>query len=520
MTKYKIRRRVLLFYTADIALVTASFLLFIWIKPASLRFYLPYYFEPFLVFLGIWLAASIPSNKYAIKGKETLNDFIVPVFFSGLITLCVITIMIAGFQWFQYSRMIVFGTILLSGFLETILFSLFYYYRKLNRFSDNNETVHTYLKNLELHAIANENSQVVINEPVEHVNSLVLENFKSQILEETNEDVYNFLCGHINSVKDKTILLSTTTQFNILSLPQDTATTLVNLKPINDIKRINKFFEAVNTRLPEGGLFIDCVITNEIKKKHILHIYPAGLNYVVYFVYFIYKRVFPKVPGIKKIYFFLTNGYDRAISKAEAFGRLYSCGFEVLADESIGNYLYFVARKATDPSYDMNPTYGPLISLKRIGRNGRIIHVYKFRTMHPYSEYIQEYVFRKNDLQDGGKFKDDFRISTTGRIMRKLWIDELPMLFNLLIGDLKLVGVRPLSNHYFSLYTPELQARRKRFRPGLIPPFYADMPVTLDEIMASEMRYLDLYEKSPLLTDIRYFGKAFYNIVIKRRRSG
>jgi len=208
------------------------------------------------------------------------------------------------------------------------------------------------------------------------------------------------------------------------------------------------------------------------------------------------------------------------MSRAEALGRLYSCGFEVLEKKLFSDKLYFVARKVSAPVFDMNPTYGPLISLKRVGKNGKIIHVYKIRTMHPYAEYIQEYVFAKNNFQNGGKFKDDFRISTLGRFMRKLWIDELPMLLNLLIGDLKLVGVRPLSTHFYSLYTKELQERRIKHRPGLIPPFYADMPDTLEEIMASEMRYLDAYEKHPFLTDIKYFRKAVYNIVIKRKRSG
>jgi len=139
--------------------------------------------------------------------------------------------------------------------------------------------------------------------------------------------------------------------------------------------------------------------------------------------------------------------------------------------------------------------------------------------MHPYAEYLQSYIFEKHNLQDGGKFKDDFRVTTLGRFMRKFWIDELPMFVNVLRGDLKIVGVRPLSKHYFNLYTKELQEKRIKFKPGLIPPFYVDNPKTLEEIMASEMKYLEAYEKHPLLTDMKYFFKAFYNIVFKRYRS-
>lgn len=165
------------------------------------------------------------------------------------------------------------------------------------------------------------------------------------------------------------------------------------------------------------------------------------------------------------------------------------------------------------------PSYGLLIHLNRIGQNGKMIKMYKLRTMHPYSEFIQEYAFEQNHLALGGKIRNDFRITRVGRRLRRYWIDELPGLLNWLRGDVKLVGVRPLSKHYFNLYSPELQQRRIRVKPGLIPPFYADLPETLEEIQASEMRYLDAYEKAPLRTDFRYFRRAVYNIVWKGAKS-
>ncbi len=91
--------------------------------------------------------------------------------------------------------------------------------------------------------------------------------------------------------------------------------------------------------------------------------------------------------------------------------------------------------------------------------------------MHPpYSEYIQQFVYEKNRLEKGGKFKDDFRVTTLGKFLRKFWLDELPMLINVLKGDIKIVGVRPLSSHYYNLYSEELKQYRIKFKPGLIPP--------------------------------------------------
>jgi lipopolysaccharide/colanic/teichoic acid biosynthesis glycosyltransferase len=122
-------------------------------------------------------------------------------------------------------------------------------------------------------------------------------------------------------------------------------------------------------------------------------------------------------------------------------------------------------------------------------------------------------------LQEGGKFKDDFRVTTLGRILRSFWLDELPMLINLLKGDLKLFGVRPLSKQYFRLYTNELQHLRVLTKPGLIPPFYVDYPRTLDEIMSSELKYLRAYMNHPIKTDWLYFWKAAFNIIFRRYRS-
>jgi lipopolysaccharide/colanic/teichoic acid biosynthesis glycosyltransferase len=208
------------------------------------------------------------------------------------------------------------------------------------------------------------------------------------------------------------------------------------------------------------------------------------------------------------------------MSRAEALGRLYSCGFEVIGEDNSNGRMCVAARKIKEPAFDMEPTYGPLVKLRRHGKDGKIIGVYKMRTMYPYSEYLQEYVFHNHKLADGGKFKDDFRITGMGHFMRKFWLDELPMLLNWLKGDLKLVGVRPLSKQYFGFYTPDLQQRRLKFKPGLVPPFYVDLPKTLDEVMDSEQRYLDAYEQHPYKTDWRYFWAAMYNIFIRRARSG
>lgn len=139
--------------------------------------------------------------------------------------------------------------------------------------------------------------------------------------------------------------------------------------------------------------------------------------------------------------------------------------------------------------------------------------------MYPFSEYLQSYVYENNNLSINGKFHEDFRVSTWGKYMRKVWLDELPMLVNWFKGDVKLVGVRPLSEQYISLYPKALAEKRLQHQPGLIPPFYADMPKRFEQILESEKNYLAAYEKHPLKTDATYLCKAMYNIVVNGARS-
>ena len=139
--------------------------------------------------------------------------------------------------------------------------------------------------------------------------------------------------------------------------------------------------------------------------------------------------------------------------------------------------------------------------------------------MNPYSEYLQNYVYDNYNLKEGGKFKNDFRITAWGKFLRKYWLDEIPMIFNLLKGDLKLVGVRPISKQYFDLYDDDLKNLRNKHKPGLIPPYYADLPKSIEEIIESEKKYLLSYEKHKFKTDTVYLYKAMRNILFNKARS-
>ena len=346
-----------------------------------------------------------------------------------------------------------------------------------------------------------------------------------QLQNEVSDEVINFIKQNSQISRDHCLaLLKTSTAFNVKHYPccnigEGNYDLLINLKSINDTLKINELFGEINTKLKKGGVFISSVETYQLRKKRILKKYLPGFNWIYYCFDYLFKRVFPKLKGLDKIYFYVTVGRNRAISSTEALGRLSYCGFEILDTTIENGHMYFAAKKLTEKEELQEKCYRIFLRLPRKGKNGKSILVYKLRTMFPYAEHIQDYVYRRNKLSEGGKFRDDFRISLVGRFFRKYFLDELPMIFNLLKGELKLVGVRPLSEQYFSLYDEKLQQQRLKHKPGLIPPYYVDLPESLEEIQESERKYLDAHEKAPFKTDVSYFFKAMRNIIFRKARS-
>ncbi|MCA8951660.1 MAG: sugar transferase [Planctomycetes bacterium] len=104
---------------------------------------------------------------------------------------------------------------------------------------------------------------------------------------------------------------------------------------------------------------------------------------------------------------------------------------------------------------------------KRVGKNGEVFTCLKFRTMRVGAQAQQE-LLRAASIQDGPalKVKDDPRVTKSGRILRKFSLDELPQLFNVLLGDMSLVGPRPPIPSEVEKYS-WWQRRRISVKPGL-----------------------------------------------------
>lgn len=144
-----------------------------------------------------------------------------------------------------------------------------------------------------------------------------------------------------------------------------------------------------------------------------------------------------------------------------------------------------------------------LFRQQRPGRGGVPFRLVKFRTM--------------RDLADvhGHLLPDDARLTRLGQFLRATSLDELPELWNVLRGDMSLVGPRPLLMEYLPLYTPE-QSRRHEVRPGItgLAQISGRNAITWDEKFALDVWYVD---HGDFWLDLRILAVTIFRVL---RREG
>lgn len=316
-------------------------------------------------------------------------------------------------------------------------------------------------------------------------------------------------------------------EINFISVEENANSNILNQATVhcfsalmNNERFINKRLEQINATLCIGNVLVGYFETYTSRRARFARYRIPVLRLLFMAFDFVFHRVMPKMNGTKQLYFFLTKGKNRLLSKAEMLGRIVCCGYEIIGNEKIEGLDYFIAKKVKEPAFDMEPSYGPVFSMNRLGYRGEIIKVYKFRTMHPYSEYLHDYILKKYGYAQSGKPANDFRLTPWGKFFRKYWIDELPQLFNILKGEMKLVGVRPVSQRYFQDIPEDLQKLRNRQKPGCIPPYVAlNVSSDVESVQNAERIYLIEKLKRPYTTDLRYFFKALFSIIVRQKRS-
>lgn len=159
---------------------------------------------------------------------------------------------------------------------------------------------------------------------------------------------------------------------------------------------------------------------------------------------------------------------------------------------------------------------GPAIFVqKRVGQNGRIFNFYKFRSMYVDAEERKKELLSQNTMH-GGMFKmdNDPRITPIGHFIRKTSIDELPQFWNVLKGDMSLVGTRPPTLDEYEHYTPA-QKRRLSFKPGITGLWQVSgrSEITdFDDVVALDVAYIDGWT---IWSDVKIIIKTIKVVLMK-----
>jgi len=493
--------------SADIIILTISYVLMTMLKPAGVKQYIPSHLTFFLVLALLWIIVSVISGKIGRGKIVNLRTLLTHVLSANLIATSIAALLLFALRDLGYSRQIVFGTAITATLLELAFGTVYMAFRKAPLLQPAPE------KLTERDLVAR--SQRAIDNEITPDPQLTI-----RLQEGCSRERAETLSSMVSSdEKSRLAIVSTSEAFNIQNLEQGSYTCIINLKPMNNIRGLDEFLDKVNARLTGDGIFLCSVETLEQRARRLRKKFSPLLYYFIAIPDFLFRRVAPRLRITRSLWEALTGGANPPFSRAEVLGRLCRAGFNIRQEKFAGDMLCIKAQRKSAPAHANGNGYGLIIALPRIGRDGNIFNVYKLRTMHPYSEYIQDYVYDLHDLESGGKMNHDFRVTTWGRFARRVWLDELPMIVNILRGEIKIFGVRPLSNHYFNLYDDVIRDRRIRYKPGLLPPYYADMPAGLEAIQHSELRYFDSWDKNPLGTDLRYFARSVYNIVFRSARS-
>ena len=163
---------------------------------------------------------------------------------------------------------------------------------------------------------------------------------------------------------------------------------------------------------------------------------------------------------------------------------------------------------------------GPAIFKQvRIGRNGRRFCIYKFRSMYMDAEERKKELMKKNEMKGlMFKIKDDPRITKVGKFLRKTSLDEFPQFFNVLKGDMSLVGTRPPTEDEFLQYE-EHHKRRLSLKPGITGLWQVSGRSDIhdfEEVVSLDLEYID---KWSVWLDIRLLIQTVYVVLFHRGAS-
>lgn len=164
-----------------------------------------------------------------------------------------------------------------------------------------------------------------------------------------------------------------------------------------------------------------------------------------------------------------------------------------------------------------------LYAKRSLGLNGMPLRAYKIKTMHSGSDKLKIVLGEQALVDSNGLPVEDARRIKSRKWLRRWGIDELPQFYNILEGEMSLIGLRPREEYYLDQLDAIYEGYKDRvlqYKPGLLPPErVAKNSGSLDDFIERGLEYLDQKDVSPIKTDVIYFFKILYSKIIKGTRN-
>ncbi len=145
---------------------------------------------------------------------------------------------------------------------------------------------------------------------------------------------------------------------------------------------------------------------------------------------------------------------------------------------------------------------------KRIGRNGKVFSIYKFRTMIENAENMGTGLFN---------YKDDFRVTRVGKLLRLTSLDELPQLYNILMGDMSFVGPRPPVTYELGKFEDLNEEQKKRFiiKPGItgLAQISGRNELSWDDKIKLDNIYIEELKRFGFMIDLKIILLTIYKVL-------
>ena len=371
-------KHLLVLSVSDFLLVTFIFFIVNYLKRGTFDLS-PEYEKLLLIIYGLWFVTALITKKFD-PGYRNYYYAMAQWTKAVVFMAATIAVFVFAFRLFYYSRFQVFGFFLLLILFESVLYYVYYVLSRNGKNGGDIESIE------EIKTVIKQEG-LSLDIDIEDLHSRLTRPIRNKLQEvylNDSPEVFDFL-DHMmdlsSIISAESAIIHRSEMYHQKTTDSPYIRLLINLERVNNIRWVNRYFLEAHKMLLPGGYFVGMANTIGLYKKRFFEKYPKYFSQVFYFINYIFRRVFPKLSVTKKIYFTITKGNNRAISKAETLGRLYFCGFKVIAEKEIGDNLYFVAQKVKTSSIDENPSYGPLVKFSRVGLNGSNLDVYKFRTM-------------------------------------------------------------------------------------------------------------------------------------------